>query len=87
MRTPLLTLFICSAAFAQNHNVLVIVADDLSPSEIPAFLESRIARHMIPRFVQFAAEIPRTETEKIRREALKADRDGEIDLAGDTEYA
>uniref|UniRef100_UPI003B51F7E5 class I adenylate-forming enzyme family protein n=1 Tax=Roseovarius indicus TaxID=540747 RepID=UPI003B51F7E5 len=65
----------------------VIVADDLSPSEIPAFLESRIARHMIPRFVQFAAEIPRTETEKIRREALKADRDGEIDLAGDTEYA
>jgi crotonobetaine/carnitine-CoA ligase len=65
----------------------VIVADDLSPSEIPAFLESRIARHMIPRFVQFAAEIPRTETEKIRREALKANRNGEIDLAGDTEYA
>lgn len=65
----------------------VIVAADLAPKEIATFLEDRIARHMVPRYLQFASQIPRTETEKIQRERLKEDRTNEIDLAGDSEYA
>lgn len=39
MCKPLLTLFICSAAFAQNHNVLVIVADDIGVDYVGAYQE------------------------------------------------
>ncbi|MGK0154579.1 MAG: arylsulfatase A-like enzyme [Neolewinella sp.] len=39
MRTLLWSLIACSAAFAQNHNVLLIVADDIGVDYVGAYLE------------------------------------------------
>ncbi|MFT4844244.1 MAG: hypothetical protein ACI90M_004729, partial [Candidatus Azotimanducaceae bacterium] len=38
MRTLLWSLIACSAAFAQNHNVLLIVADDIGVDYVGAYL-------------------------------------------------
>jgi len=64
-----------------------LVADGLSGSDVLSFLEGRLAPFMMPRFVQFTATIPRTQTEKIQRDALKKDRTNEIDLAAEVSDA
>jgi crotonobetaine/carnitine-CoA ligase len=50
----------------------VIAADGpLDPAAVQAFLAERLARFMLPRYVEFVSAIPKTETEKIQRNKLQ----------------
>ncbi len=56
----------------QRLAVFLVAADgaDLDADEVKAFVAGNLARHKTPRDVAFVAEIPRTATGKIRRNAL-----------------
>lgn len=43
----------------------------IEPAEVPAFLGEYLPRFMLPRYVEFAVSIPKTETEKIQRNKLQ----------------
>lgn len=43
----------------------------VSPAEMIAFCRERMAKHMVPRYLQFRPELPRTGTEKIQKAKLK----------------
>lgn len=69
-----------SAAFGAkaeigDDEVMVVVALKsgavLSPEELIEYLEPRMARFMIPRFVEFVEELPKTENGKIRKYPLR----------------
>jgi len=50
----------------------VIVADgDIDPASVQLFLADKLARFMLPRYIEFIAAIPKTETEKIQRNKLQ----------------
>jgi len=52
----------------------VIVQDaatTIEPTAVEAFLSTKLARFMLPRYIEFAAAIPKTETEKIQRNKLQ----------------
>jgi crotonobetaine/carnitine-CoA ligase len=60
---------------------LVIVAKpDIEISDLMQFLKARLPRHEIPRYIDFAEEIPKTPTQKIQRFKLKASSVNLIDL-------
>jgi len=44
----------------------------LVPDELIAFCRDRMARHMLPRYVDVVAELPRTPTEKVEKAALRS---------------
>jgi crotonobetaine/carnitine-CoA ligase len=43
----------------------------IDPAELIAFCAERAARHMLPRYVDVVADLPRTPTEKVRKELLR----------------
>ena len=43
----------------------------VDPAALVAFCAQRAARHMVPRFLDFIDELPRTPTEKIRKDVLR----------------
>jgi crotonobetaine/carnitine-CoA ligase len=43
----------------------------LSPQELVTWCETRMARHMVPRFVEFVDALPRTPTEKVEKYRLR----------------
>jgi crotonobetaine/carnitine-CoA ligase len=52
----------------------VIVAEAriaIDPAAVQAFLAERLARFMLPRYIEFVTAIPKTETEKIQRNKLQ----------------
>jgi crotonobetaine/carnitine-CoA ligase len=44
----------------------------LAPADLVAFCTERMARHMLPRYVDLVAELPRTPTEKVEKAALRS---------------
>jgi len=42
----------------------------IEPTAVEAFLSTKLARFMLPRYIEFATAIPKTETEKIQRNKL-----------------
>jgi carnitine-CoA ligase len=44
---------------------------DLGTDALAAFLETRLPRHMVPRFIEFVNDMPRTPTMKIRKVELR----------------
>lgn len=59
----------------------VIVASRAIPAEsVRTFLTGRIPDYMMPRYIQFVEQIPRTETQKVQRFALQENTDGIVDL-------
>lgn len=44
----------------------------LDPAELVEFCATRLARHMVPRYIDVVDELPRTPTEKVRKELLRA---------------
>ncbi|MEL3890108.1 AMP-binding protein [Ferrovibrio sp. MS7] len=57
-----------------------VVADTPFPiKELRDFLATRVPKYMLPRYLQFVAAIPRTETQKIRRKPLQENQQGIID--------
>lgn len=65
----------------EEIKICVVASEPFAPEELHRFLEPRVARFMLPRYVQFLDAIPRTETEKIRRIELQENADGVIDLS------
>ena len=54
---------------------LVVVAAEgaaLTAQDLFAYLEPRMPRYQLPRYIQFAAELPRTPTGKVRKGELRA---------------
>ncbi len=43
----------------------------LDPEELVMFLEPRMPYFMVPRFIEFVNELPKTPTEKVRKQALR----------------
>lgn len=43
----------------------------VDPADLAAFCAGRLARHMVPRYVDVVADLPRTPTEKVRKEVLR----------------
>lgn len=59
------------AVLGQEIKILVVPeAAPPAPADILAFLDGRLPAFMIPRFVEFAATIPKTETEKVQRHKI-----------------
>ncbi len=61
----------------------IVASAPFSATELRRFLKPRVAKFMLPRYVQFLNEIPRTETQKIQRTVLQDNVDGVIDLVAD----
>jgi crotonobetaine/carnitine-CoA ligase len=51
----------------EEIKLCVVPRHELSARDIHGFLAARLARHMLPRFVQFVDAIPKTPTQKIQR--------------------
>ena len=45
---------------------------DLTPESVVRFCEGRLARHMVPRYVDIVTGLPLTPTEKVRKDELRA---------------
>ncbi|AVO44598.1 class I adenylate-forming enzyme family protein [Phreatobacter cathodiphilus] len=59
------------AVLGQEIKVLVVPdAAPLAPADVLAFLDGRVPSFMIPRYVEFAASVPKTETEKVQRHKI-----------------
>lgn len=44
----------------------------LEPADLIKFLEPRMARFMLPRYIEFIGELPRTQTQKVRKDVLRS---------------
>lgn len=59
------------AVLGQEIKVLVVPEEaQLAPADVIAFLDGRVPSFMIPRYVEFAASVPKTETEKVQRHKI-----------------
>lgn len=50
---------------------VIVGAEPLQPVDVQAFLAERLAPFLLPRYIEFSASIPKTETEKIQRGKLQ----------------
>ncbi len=66
--------------FGEEIKAVVVARRPFDPRDVRAFLDGRVPAFMLPRYVQFAPAIPKTETQKIQRRQLKEDSAGVIDL-------
>lgn len=66
--------------WGEEIKAVIVAEPNFDPAEVRRFLTGRIAPFMLPRFVQQLAEIPRTETHKVQRGQIQANRSGLIDL-------
>ncbi|MGF7159114.1 crotonobetaine/carnitine-CoA ligase [Rhodoligotrophos appendicifer] len=73
--------------FGEEIKAVVVAKRAFPPDSIRSFLKGRIADFMLPRYVQFVASIPRTETQKIQRRQLQENNDGMVDLERTRENA
>lgn len=51
--------------------VVVRAGEVVDMRELAAFCAGRMARHMVPRYIDTVAELPRTPTEKVRKDSLR----------------
>ena len=54
--------------------IVVVASPDLKPdaAALIAHAQSRLPRFAIPRYVEFVAALPKTETNKVRKNVLRA---------------
>ena len=57
----------------------IVAEEQFSATELQEFLSRRIPKFMFPRYLQFLQQIPRTETEKIKRNLLQENHANIID--------
>jgi carnitine-CoA ligase len=50
---------------------VVVSSEPPEPAAVHAFLAERLAPFLLPRYIEFATAIPKTETEKIQRNKLQ----------------
>jgi acyl-CoA synthetase (AMP-forming)/AMP-acid ligase II len=51
----------------EEIKLVVVQRSEVRPAEIVAFLADVLPRHMLPRYVEFVSEIPKTPTQKVQR--------------------
>lgn len=73
--------------YGEEIKAVVVPRKQFDAGDLPVFLKSRIPANMVPRYVQFADRIPRTETQKIQRHHLRQNDTGTIDLRKDLQNA
>ena len=58
--------------------VIVQLAEgkSLTPEELLGYCEDRMAYFMVPRYIEFVQQFPRTETDRIRKLELKSIHEG-----------
>ena len=61
--------------FGQRLAASVVLVEGASPSddELKDYVRARLARHKVPRDIEFVADLPRTATGKLRRRELASD--------------
>jgi carnitine-CoA ligase len=61
------------AAGDEEVMIVVVLEDDatLDPAELVDYLARRMPHHWVPRYVQFATELPRTESFKVKKKDLR----------------
>ncbi len=59
----------------------VVRRGEVEAEDLAAFLQSRLADFMVPRYFEFVGRIPKTETHKVQRHRLQGAGAGVIDLA------
>jgi acyl-CoA synthetase (AMP-forming)/AMP-acid ligase II len=64
----------------EEVKLVVVRKDGFEANELIAFMHSVLPRHMVPRYLEFAAEIPKTATQKIQRFRLNRNSSLTIDL-------
>jgi crotonobetaine/carnitine-CoA ligase len=60
--------------YSEDEIKAVIVlhkGQELTPEELIKYLEPRMPYFMVPRFIEFVDELPKTPTEKVRKQALR----------------
>jgi crotonobetaine/carnitine-CoA ligase len=60
--------------FGEDEVMVAVVpgpGSTADPADIVAFLEPRVPRYMVPRYVEIVDDLPRTPTEKIRKIELR----------------
>jgi crotonobetaine/carnitine-CoA ligase len=63
------------AEFGEEEvKIAVVLAEDATfdPADLVQFLAQRMPRFMVPRYVEVVAALPRTPTEKVRKDELRA---------------
>ncbi len=53
--------------------MVLIDGASVSEDELKEYVRRRLARHKVPREIEFVAELPRTSTGKLRRRELVSD--------------
>lgn len=69
------------AIMGMEIKAVVVAAKNVTGEQIRQHLAAHFPRYMLPRYLEFVPEIPRTETAKIKRTELKSLGDHVIDLA------
>ena len=64
----------------EEIKAVVVRGGAVTPDDIIAFLSERFPRYMLPRYVEFVEDIPKTANEKVRREMIKGIDAPVIDL-------
>lgn len=67
--------------YGEEIKVVIVTHRPLQAAALVRFLHGRVPTYMLPRYVQFVQEIPRTETQKIQRHLLQRDAAGVIDMS------
>jgi crotonobetaine/carnitine-CoA ligase len=55
------------AILDEEIKLVVVQRNEVEPQAIVAFLALTLPRHMLPRYIQFTSEIPKTPTQKVQR--------------------
>lgn len=66
--------------FGEEIKAVIVTKRAFDPRDVGRFLEGRVPTFMLPRYVQFASAIPKTETQKIQRRQLQENTAGVVDL-------
>lgn len=65
----------------EEIKAVVVAREGFEPIALAEFLRSRLPPYMVPRYIAQAAAIPKTETEKVQRHALRTFGDRLADLS------
>jgi len=64
----------------EEIKLVVVVRDTLKPTDLASFLAQSLPKHMLPRYVEFMTQIPKTPTQKVQRFKLTQMSDDTYDL-------
>ncbi|WP_229814183.1 AMP-binding protein [Novosphingobium colocasiae] len=68
-------------------SVVLVEGQQLSEAELIAFASANMAYYMVPRFVRFMADMPRTQNQKVEKYRLRQEAEADTSLMWDREAA